>query len=131
MPNGQAKLKFDAEFLSRCEHGIWSANALYNNIKPKYQNGKYGDLIHCRVALQAMKDYGYVNIGKNPPIAYKLIFHDAETVQWIRNCKASLITLFKTVNIVKQQGLKGEYAKALDLFNQFQTYLEGMAGNGS
>ena len=130
MPNNQAKLKFDAEFLSRCEHGIWSAEALFRAIKPRYQVGRYGNLIEVKHALQHIKDYGYWNIGRNPALDDSTFLkHEEADVRMVRNAKASLITLFRTVNIVKQQGLKGEYAKALELFNQFQTYLEGIVGN--
>ena len=88
MPNNNAKLKFDAEFLSRCEHGIWSAEALFRAIKPRYQAGRQGNLIQVRRVLQEMKDYGYENIGENPPHPVSPILHDEQSVRMVRNAKA-------------------------------------------
>jgi len=128
MPNGQAKIKFNAAYLKRLDKAVWSTEILLKRVPPKLKAGRVGDRDRVVSALWCIKQYAYVNTNANPfSDDHTIIKHDEVSVRKIRNSKQSLKTLFGTLMPDKQSENKGGYAMTLDLFNQFETVLTELA----
>lgn len=124
MPDNQAKIKFNAAYMARIDKAVWSTELLLKAIQPKLRGGRVGDRNRAVSGLWAIKQYAYVNTKAIPfSDEHTIIKHDEESVRKIRNSKQSLKVLFETLLPDRQRQLKGGYAAALDLFNQFETTL--------
>jgi len=126
MPNNQAKLKFDARYLIRVQNARYAIPSFLKVIKPKVR--PLGDANRAVSALFLIEQYAYVNVKEIPfSDEHTIIKHDMASLLKIRNAKESLKRVFALIEKPTPQ-YKNAYAAALDLFNQFQTYLEGVAG---
>lgn len=126
MPNNRAKIKFDSRYLIRVQNARYAIPSFMKMIKPKFREGQWGNANRVVSALFAIEQYAYVNVKAVPySDEHSIIKYDMNSLLKIRNAKQSLKTLFGLVTKPTPQ-YKNVYAAALDLFNQFQTHLEGL-----
>ena len=123
MPNNNAKLKFDARYLMRVQNARYAIPSFLKMIK---KNKPVGDADRAVSALFCIEQFAYVNVKAVPfSDEHTIIKFDQASLVKIRNAKESLKKVFALIEKPTKQ-YKNAYASALDLFNQFQTYLEGM-----
>lgn len=126
MPNNQAKIKFDSRYLIRVQNARYAIPSFLKGIKPKYRDGQAGNANRVVSALFAIEQYAYVNVKAVPfTDEHSIVKYDMTSLLKIRNAKQSLKALFALVETPTPQ-YKNAYAAALDLFNQFETHLEGL-----
>lgn len=77
MPDGNAKIKFNPEYLKSIEEHIFKCRQMYNKISPKVKYLHMSDLTTAIATLQAIKDYAAINGVKIPRKPYGKITHDA------------------------------------------------------
>lgn len=124
MPDNRNQMRFNAEYMARVDQAITRVIVIFNKIIPKLRAGRQGECNRVLNALIGIKQYAYQNSGRIPYSDQAAeIKHDAKNVRKIRNAKQSLKVLYATLRAPLQKENKPGYAKALDLFNEFENHL--------
>lgn len=128
MPDGNARIQFNAAYMTRVDKAVWATELIWKSITPKLRDGRTVDKNRAVSALWVIKQYAYINTKAIPfSDEHTVIKHDEVSVRRIRNSKQSLKVLFETLMPDKKGQHKAGYAAALDLFNQFETMLTELA----
>ena len=127
MPNNNAKLRMDADYLQRLTVGIWTAKNMHRAIAFKQRSIHNSDLTRAVKVLQAIKDYAAHNGARIPSEEWQMITHDADGLRYVQNGKLAFKQLYFAVLDARRAPLNANYSNTLDLFNQFEKYLSGVS----
>lgn len=121
MPNKNAQIKFNAEYIRSLEVYITNCLTLYKKISPKLKNLHVRNMMQSVAVLQYIKDYAAFNGVQIPRKPYGPITHNANGHKFLNKGALAI----KQLMAAAPAAHRGLGVKALDCVKVFENQLPG------